>query len=412
MIDFSAIYNMASVGIRMLSAPLILYIISNKFEPNDVIVYFLCLSFLNMRTIFEGGVTNVIKREYALNIGGDYSRTLSFSVAWFAMSSLFLFVFSSLCASFYFYFFVNNISDIDLILIVMACLISALRVASLPIDAYLDGLQYQKQYRLTLLCSAIISVTVNVVSIYLGYSLLAIVLSQFSLVVSFVLFSMRYLKRLGFNPVMLSVVDFKNYFNRHKVLIIKTMATWTCGFFFWNGTALVVNLLPINENEIASILFSFAMVKAIYDISFAFIQSQFSKISYAIGKYDFDLLKKLTIVNSTISLAIFIFGSFLLYIVRMEYPDFGLFDKLLQSQNLICLMVFFFLVLAKSVMHNIVRSFQEEPFFFYVLYNACVVTMGLYCSYLFKLPYFLVQSILFVPMLVLSFKILKNKSSI
>ncbi|MCT4349531.1 hypothetical protein [Vibrio sp. NC2] len=396
----------------MLSAPLILYIISNKFEPTDVIVYFLCLSFLNMRTIFEGGMTNVIKREYALNIGGDVRRNLSFSVTWFAISSLLLFVFSSLFASFYFYFFVNNISDFDLILIVIACLFSALRVASLPIDAYLDGLQYQKQYRLTLLYSAIVSVTVNAVSIFLGYTLLAIVLSQLSLVVSFVFFSMRHLKRLGFNPVMLSVVDFKNYFNRHRAIIVKTMATWTCGFFFWNGTALVVNLMPINENEIASILFSFAMIKAIYDISFAFIQSQFSKISYAIGKFDFDLLKKLTVVNSTISFVIFISGSFLLYITRTEYPDFGLFDKLLQSQNLISLMVFFFLVLVKSVIHNIVRSFQEEPFLFYVLYNACAVMLGLYCSYFFKLPFFLVQSILIVPMLVLSIKILKNKFSI
>ncbi|MFS1958105.1 hypothetical protein BCU11_020050 [Vibrio cyclitrophicus] len=396
----------------MLSAPLILYIISNKFEPTDVIVYFLCLSFLNMRTIFEGGMTNVIKREYALNIDGDVRRNLSFSVTWFAISSLLLFVFSSLFSSFYFYFFVNNISDFDLILIVIACLFSALRVASLPIDAYLDGLQNQKQYRLTLLYSAIVSVTVNAVSIFLGYTLLAIVLSQLSLVVSFVFFSMRHLKRLGFNPVMLSVVDFKNYFNRHRAIIVKTMTTWTCGFFFWNGTALVVNLMPINENEIASILFSFAMIKAIYDISFAFIQSQFSKISYAIGKFDFDLLKKLTVVNSTISFAIFISGSFLLYITRTEYPDFGLFDKLLQSQNLISLMVFFFLVLVKSVIHNIVRSFQEEPFFFYVLYNACAVMLGLYCSYFFKLPFFLVQSILFVPMLVLSIKILKNKFSI
>ncbi|HAS6370017.1 TPA: hypothetical protein RQJ52_002769 [Vibrio vulnificus] len=398
---WASILNMSGVAVKMLAAPLILFIISSKFESQQVVIYFLCLSFLNLRTIFEGGITNVVKREYALGKLNTGS-IVSFSILWFSISSCLLFLVSSFFSVLYFKLYVNDVANIDIFLIVLCCLFSALRVSLLSIDAYTDGNQNQVLYRKSLLASNVLSTLINVVMIYLGFSILAIAVSQMTISIVYFYYNRKQVQEMLEVRERFSKKQFLEFFSENKTLLYRTVITWTFGYFFWNSTALVTNVYSSDVEFTSSVIFSFALVKAIYDISFAFTQTNLSRFSYVIGKKNKTQLVKEVKSSFLFSVSIFFAIIILVLLFRYIYPTFGVFDKLLLGPDFISLYLFFFLVLLKSLIHNTVRAFHEEPFTFYVFYNSIVVSVGICIGIYFKIPLFSFQIIMFIPMLLLS----------
>lgn len=403
----ASIYNLSAVGVKILSGPLVYYLIAFKFEPFFLVAYFFILTINNMRTIFEGGVTNIVKRNYVLVSNNNIKSINTFSYIWFLFISILLFIISLFFGSLYIEYILNNF-DIIIFPLILAVFASSLRISILYMDAYVDGYVSSVIYRKTLLISNLLSTLVLILSIQFNFALYSIFFSQLTQVLVIYFLLKKHMQSFEiYNKKHLII--FRNQFKKFKNLIQLTMKTWSIGYFFWNATFWITPIF-FQDKYSANILFTYAIFKSIYDISASFIHSNIPIITKKIKNNLYlsirIVLKKIFIISSLSYLVII--TTLIIIINSNIFEKFS--SRFLEYNDLIFLSLLFYLILLKTIIHNFIRCYQIEPFFYYVLYNAIVMIISPIISSYFGCSFFIPHLILLLPMIILTFLMLKNKT--
>lgn len=402
----AGVYNLFAVAIKILAGPFVYYLISLKFDASLLLAYFFILTINNLRTIFEGGVTNIIKRKYISSKEIEFSKINTFSLYWFSITGILLFFVSILIGSLYLHYVLKDFSMV-LFPLVLASFASSLRIILLFVDAYIDSVVSSSAYRKIILLSNIVSLSVLIVSIELNFNLYSIFLSQMSQVIIVFFFTKKYFhtfqvcEKNRFKIFKLKYYEFKG-------LITPTMKTWTVGYLFWNSTVLITP--GFFDKEFSSrIIFTYSVFKSIYDVAASVFIANIPSITFTISQHIKKniriMLMRMLAVGSILYIVCLVFLMIIIHLNIVEMLN----NKFLDSSNLFFIAVLFYIILTKTIVHNFVRCYQIEPFFYFVLYNAVIMTLSPLLSYYYKLPFFLPHCLFLLPMLYFSSRVLKSR---
>jgi hypothetical protein len=401
----ASIYNLFAVGIKVLSGPLVYFLMATKFDSFILVAYFFILAINNLRTIFEGGVTNIIKRKYITYEKKELENLSTFSYYWFFMIAFILFIVSIILGGLYAEYVLNNFNSIIMPL-ALASFASSLRVRMLYMDAYVDGFVSSSDYRRSIFLSSIMSTIALIIAIEYDFKLYSIFISQIVQVIV-IYFSLR----KDMNNFRISDKQsfkiFKKEYQKSMKLIKSTVKTWSVGYLFWNSTILIVPVFF--EKEISSkILFTYSLFKSIYDLAASVFMANIPLITNKIKTKRDDLLATLVKI-SIISSFLYLFGSIFLIIVIYLNIIEALNSKFLGFYDSIYIVILFFIILLKTIIHNFVRCFEVEPFFYFILYNAIVMLISPIIIYYFNFNFFLPHSLFLLPMIYYSILELKYR---
>jgi len=405
----ASIYNLLAVGIKILAGPLVYYFISVKFDPFFLIAYFFILTINNMRTIFEGGVTNIVKRNYITGSKINIKSINTFSYLWFLLVSIILFIVSLTLGILYIEYVLNSFEAVIFPLL-LASFVSSLRVSILYIDAYVDGYISSVIYRKSLLISNLVSTIVLIAAIELDFTLYSVFLSQLAQVI-IIYFLLK--KHMGTFEIYQKkkFIVFRSVYKRFKSLIQPTIKTWSIGYVFWNATFWITPILFQGEIS-ASILFSYAVFKSVYDVSASFIHSNIPLITKKINeKLTFPIKNILFKILTVSSLLYFMIALILILFINLNIIE-SLSSRFLNNNELIFLAILFYIILLKTIIHNFIRCYQIEPFFYFVVYNAIIMLFSLVLANYTGCSFFMPHVLFLVPMLGISFLMLNKKLNI
>jgi len=404
----ASIYNFFALLVKIIGGPLVYYFIALKFNPFFLVSYFFILSINNIRTIFEGGVTNIVKRKYANQKFNKLKSINTFSFYWFNLVGLVIFIISMIIGSLYIMYALNAFNALILPLL-LATFASSLRVSMLYKDAYLDGYVSSSIYRKILLISNMVSVFILIIAILLDFNLYSIffsVISQVIVINFYFKVHMKTFKIYKYNSMKIFTLQ---YF-KLKDLIKPTMQTWSVGYIFWNSIMFVTPII-YSEEKSAKIIFTFVIFKAIADLSSSFISANIPTITKMIKSNSLFDMKKILIKILVIGSLLYSFTTISLIILLQFDFLIKLSLKLMELNSLILVIILFYIIFLKTVIHNFIRCFEIEPFFYYVLYNAVIFTISPFISFYLGINYFLPHIILMIPMIIFTFKLLRIKLS-
>lgn len=398
---FSAIF-------KICGGPLTLIFISQYLSDSELALYYAFFSVLALKSLLEAGVGNVLRRYYAFsNQDKEKSSVFKFSIYWYGFISIQFFILTYLGGNWYFSSYQGNIDwEIPWLLTVF---IMSLRILLLILDSFVDGNQNQIDYRIVTLISLIVTTISLIVSLYFGFALYSIFISQCIAFLSAIIYYFFRRKFLFYIQWDFSDFKFFNIFMELWPLLSKTFIVWFVGYFFWNGFNLIA--FKILDVKYAGMVgFSLALSKAGYDVAYSLFINQGTLISYYLSKNRSSDALSLFYKYSFLSFSTLVCGYILFLFFKNKEFDFSLFSKTIESKQLIWLFLFYILVLIKSLIHNFVRCFNVEPFVWHVTYNAIVIPISFYLSIKYtELPWFFIPFLLMIPMLLHSYYVLRLK---
>lgn len=403
-----SLLSIFSAVFKIFGGPLTLIFISQYLSESELALYYAFFSVLALKSLLEAGVGNVLRRYYAFsNKDNEKSYLFKFSVYWYGVISILFFVLTYFGGDWYFSSYQGDIDWRAPWLLTV--FIISLRIFLLILDSFVDGNQNQIDYRIITLISLVVTTISLITSLYLGFALYSIFISQFIGFLSSVVYYFTRRKSLFGISWDFSDFNFIKIFNKLWPLLSKTFIVWFVGYFFWNGFNLIA--FKILDVKYAGMVgFSLALSKAGYDVAYSLFINQSTLISYYLSKNRNSDALSLFYRYSVLSLVILICGYSLFIFLKYKEFDFSLFSKTIELKQLTWLFLFYTLVLIKSLIHNFVRCFNVEPFVWHVTYNAVVIPISFYLSIKYsELPWFFIPFLLMIPMLLHSCYALRLK---
>lgn len=399
--DRIAFLSLFSSGVKFLVGPITLIAISASLGTEEIGFYFTFMSIVAAQQMMEFGLGNVI-RQYYSHTNEKYKKYqyFSFSIIYYLVTSAIFILFGIISGIVVFSNYDGHIQwQLPWGLTIIA---AALKNLTLPIGAYLDGIQEQEKLQKINLKASIISSLVLWLSLFLNFDLYSISLYLISSTAMFFLYSKDCIcKKELFNFNIKLIYD---TFKEVWVLLKRTTIVWLVGYLFWNG----FNLIAFHTEgpEFAGILgFSIALARAGLDISSSLFINQVTYISNLIsqGKKE-DSLKILYKYLKICTMLIFT-GFSIFIIMKILFPYLPVVNKTLDTINMIEMFLYYILVSIMVIINTYVRCFKIEPFVLLSTFNGLIIPIAFYISARLGIGYFLLPSFIILISVYISFRI-------
>lgn len=418
--DHIAILSLFTSLIRVLGGPITILMVSSHLSLEEMGFYYTFFSFIVMTQLFEVGIGFVLKQFYSHDCKYYGQGVLSkkslikssklfiFSCQWYIGLAIIYLVLLIPFSKFYYFNYEGDIEFEGPLLLLLV--VTSLKLVSNIIDTYLDGMQKQIILQKARLFSSITMSLSLWLLISLGYQLYSIGLSLFLSIQVFVLVVLYYKKNIGFKIIKAGVnYSFLEQFREIFPLLSRSSLVWFFGYFFWNGFTLLGFHL-YGASIAGQIGFSIAMAKGGYDVANSFSVNQRTIIANKIANDKLREAIEIFFKYSILSLSVLTFGYLIIISVKVYFSEFEIVSKMLDTQNLITLFLFYIFILVMTSVNNFVRSFKIEPFVYLSIYNSTSLMMTFYLSYYWGLKNILLLSMIFlIPSLIYSFTFFLKK---
>ncbi|MEZ9888044.1 hypothetical protein BCS96_10415 [Vibrio breoganii] len=396
--------SLVNATARALIGPITLLFISYQLSDEILGIYYIFFSILAMKQLLEVGIGSVLKQYYAhanldaVNNQTKIAQYYSFSKIWFSIISI---SFLCLCIIVGELNFISYSGDVEwrkpwYLVILFSCL----NIMTLPTLIYLDGNQQQIKSNVLNLLSILASSLSLWLSLYNGFGLYSVAVSQFFLSLPVWLYTLK-----RFSPKIsnsFSYQDFVLILKELSAMLSKTSIIWFSGFFYWNGFNFISFHL-LGAAMTGKIGLSLAMAKAGMSIASSITTAQQTVYANLIANNNslraISLFKK----NAVISIVMLIVGYITFLFLNYYFNDFELFKKVLTNNEMIYLFLFFLSTLCIMLINNYIRCYKVEIFLKISLINSILVPLSFFISIKHEWPFFLLAFIIISISVLISF---------
>lgn len=353
----SAIYSILSVFLRVFTGPVSILLISDIFTIKEQAVYYVFLSIASIQWIFELGLsTCLIQKIASTDDENSKASLIKFGFLFFSLSSILLFITMQVYAH---WTFSELSSDLWLgpwVFYSVAVSINVVFNIFLIVEEANGSPEYL--YFTRFLGGLLYSVTL-IVTIYMGFGLYSLFLSQISLL--FVYFFR--LKRNSEN-ILFSImkIDIKKVFIEVKSILpfqFKLSLVWISGYLYWNLYS--IYLLKFSTIELsAQFGATNAIISALSFASISILQTKRTNVSRKIknGENTLDVFFESILLASLF----YILSCFFIYNI-ITYEVIINNERFLSGVMLISYVVLRFFSMMIEMNFIYVRCYNDEPFY-------------------------------------------------
>lgn len=371
-----ALYSILSSALRLLSGPLAIFLIINKLTVIEQSLYYTFISITAIQWVFELGVsTCLIQYISSEKLDEKVRAYIRFGFLFFLCSSTILFFSMLFYASWVF----NDISIKDWIYpwLLYSFFVSSNIFLNFIYVINEGKLKIKKVYKIKFYSGIAYSIFL-LFSLYLGFGLYSLAISQIALLLVTI---------LGFRKSILDEINNIYFTNKEEVKNVfyeiipfqsKLSLVWISGYLYWNFYTIYIfkyTTIQLSSqfgatNAILSAL-STAMLSLIITK-----RANLGRLYSDNGKNKF---YNLVASSFFISIIGFIFGSIVIIIAINS--DLGeLSKRLLSGLILYQIIVLRFLMFVYEYALVILRSFKKEPLFKITIFNYILTPLLLICS--------------------------------
>lgn len=387
--------------VKFLVGPATLLFISMFLSDEELGFYYVFFSIIAAQQLMEFGLGNVIRIYYShTNNKEKIKHYYSFSILYYSITSM-VFIFVGGVVGFF--TFSDYSGDISWETPwVLAILSSALKNMTLPIGAYLDGIQLQEKHQKIKLSSSMLSSIFLWGSLYLGFGLYSISIYTGTSALTFFILTHQISTKKELYDFRYDVI--KTVFFDIWDLLKKTIIVWLTGYFFWNGFNLIA--FRYAGAEMAGMIgFSIALARSGLDISSQLFLSQTTYISKLISTAQEDVAYKV-FKKYVLICSVFLFCGYSSFVLlKIVFPNVTVINRTLSVDALFYLFLYFFLVLLLVLLNNYVRCFKIEPFVWLSTFNGIAIPTSFILCLKWSLSIFMLPSLVMIISLVVSFYI-------
>lgn len=386
---------LSSQSLRLLSGPITLLVISSELSPEVMSFYFSFLSLIAMQQLLEMGLGFTVKQfiAHAYHENDNTWSSISimkikayykFSMIWFLVLTIFIVLVVGLFGACFFSSYAGDISwEYPWLALVIS---TGLTTLVTPIQFLVEGCQKQIEYYKARLISGIINAIVICLALLSGLGLYSLSLSVFfsNLALYFILRYeiMSILVVFNKNKNESNTSSLKDTFFEMWPMLSKMSLTWCTGYFFWNS----FNLLAfkfLSPEMSGKFGFTLLLARSGFAIAESVVASQSTLYSQSISKgdiqkakYDFNKSMVMSLIILFCGYSIFVSGFYI-------YPQFYMFDKVLNVQSTIQIFIYFLLLLPVVLQANFCRCFKDEPY----------LKLSLFCNFSIPIAFYIILMI-------------------
>lgn len=387
-----ALYSFYSSCAKFIIGPITLLVISHFFDSELLGFYYIFFSIIAAQQLMEFGLGNVIRLYYShAGDENEMNNYFSFSIVYYLISSIIFITLGYIVGINIFSDYLGSINwEMPWTLTIIA---AAINNMTLPISAYLDGIQKQETNQKNKLLSSMISSLILWLSIYLGLELYSVFLYIISSAFVYFIFSVNYIKNSKlYNFEFKTMVKvFKNVWD----LLKKTILVWLAGYFFWNSFNLI-SFKILGADVAGEIGFSIALARAGLDISSQLFISQITYISKLIALSSIKEALTIFIKYLVICSSFLIIGYSVFLLIKFQFPTLPIINKTLSLPNLVIIFFYYTLVLLLTLFNNYIRCYKIEPFVILSIFNGFFIPVSFFMNTYISLPYFTLPSLVMI----------------
>ncbi|HCH4060369.1 TPA: hypothetical protein ACF311_002303 [Vibrio parahaemolyticus] len=231
-----------STLVRVISGPIVLLVLSNKFSSEELSIYFVFFSLAAVRQLIESGAGSVLKQRLAYYYIRNNTKLGLVKLSSFVNFTFFYFLVLATMYFFILFFFGTHFIQSKEINVdwkipwFLFCIISFLSTLIVPLLILLDSFQKQEKLQKFQLISSFTYTIVLIVTILLDFGLYSIVISLFISNLILFLFSIKELwcqiriikiRKSFFSNTKKCFLDVKSF-------IFKAFLSFISIFSFWN----------------------------------------------------------------------------------------------------------------------------------------------------------------------------------
>lgn len=374
---------LSSQSLRLLSGPITLLVISSELSPEVMSFYFSFLSLIAMQQLLEMGLGFTVKQFIAHAYHEDDNTWSSisimkikayykFSMIWFLVLAIFIVIVVGLFGAWFFSSYSGDIAwEYPWLALVLS---TGLTTLVTPVQFLVEGCQKQIEYYKARLISGVINAIVICFSLLSGlglYSLsLSVIFSNLALYFILRYEIMSILVVFNKNKIESNAPSVKDTFFEMWPMLSKMSLTWCTGYFFWNSFNLLAFKFLSTEMS-GKFGFTLLLARSGFAIAESVVASQSTLYSQSISKGDIQKAKH-DFNKSMIASLFILFSGYSIFVVGFYiYPQFYMFEKVLNVESTIQIFIYFFLLLPVLLQANFCRCFKDEPY----------VNLSLFCNF-------------------------------
>ncbi|HBD1930096.1 TPA: hypothetical protein KIE84_004330, partial [Escherichia coli] len=335
--DSIALLSLFSSSIKFLVGPLTLVIVSTLLTTEEIGFYYTFLSIVAAQEMMEFGLGNVIRQHYAHSKNQrDISRYYTFSLIYYSLTSILFLIIGQIIGLIVFDSYQGNIQWLIPWTITVSA--AAIKNLTLPVSAYLDGVQQQEKLQVANIYSSIFSSIVLWLALWFGFGLYSLSLYMISFAIFFMFQTASNV--VNKNLIHFSINEIKSTFSELWVLLRRTAIVWMIGYLFWNGFNLIS--FSLKGAEFAGVIgFSIALARAGVNISNSMFLNQTTLISKMISDgyiaESVKILKKYLLICSVF----LIFGFLIFTQLKISFPTLPIINKTIDVTDLVVMFSYF-----------------------------------------------------------------------
>ena len=389
-----AIISLVEGASRTLSGPLTLIVITYFLSDIEIGYYYIFLSLVAMKQLLELGVSNVLI-QYISHESDEIKRIelCSFTLIWFALLAIIFFILSIFFGQVYFW--TQNENDLVEWFLPWLLLLSSVSLLIFlnAFNVILDGFQEQIFLRIQLTIVNTLTSLSLCLFIFLGFGLYSIGMANLIAVFFRIVLIFYYKYKLPTCGFLLEYTKLKHIFIDIWPLLSKVSLVWFAGYFYWNGFNLVSFKIlgPVDAGALGVTL---ALAKAGMDIAMSISRGQNSLYAYKIANGETNSVRSLFKKNVFLSFFILVLGYGLFIYFKYIFPDFYIFNKIVDFENMMWVFLFYISSFLISQVSNFIRAFKIEPFVIYTIIMSIVVVFSFYISVSYFDTYLLLPAVL------------------
>lgn len=393
-----SIYSALTSVIRIVSGPIVLLVISDRFSSEEIGFYYTFFSLVAMQQLAELGLGHTLKQyiSHAYKVQDDIwcykskikiKAYISFGFKWFCFVSTFIMFLVGPAGWYYYSDYTGSVdwSTPWVALIIVSALVTLLT----PIQLAIDATQNQKQVFKAQFISSLIGTFSICIFVYAGCSLYTIALS--TLLSSIVLYIVLYdrISHLYRELTALSSQDnTKDIFDELWPMLSKVSIVWGLGFLFWNGFNLIA--FKIYDTEYAGkVIFTLVLARAGYNLAESIFSSQMTVIANKIATGHINEVIEYAGKYQKLSILVLTLGYFAFFFASIIFDKLLIFEKITEPEYTASIFAFFFSLLVLTTRTNLVRCFKVEPFVFVSIFHSISVPFSFYVFNAFSVTLYL-----------------------
>ena len=372
-----AVLSIAVKGVRLLTAPLTLFLVGEYLSESELAFYFAFLSIVAAQQLLEAGMGHVIRQYVAHLDYGNRSKIqeyFGFALVWFGGLSLLILLLVGAGGHFYLESFGRSGVDWQK---AWWCLVigAALMNLTIPFQVVLEGAQKYLVVRWAQLFSALLSF---IASIWVILGDAPLYSPGIALIVGAIFLNLLLVgPSLAIGAVIKSFIS---VFKEFWPLLSKVSIVWFFGYFFWNSFSLIA-FAKLEAEEAGRIMLAVAVARAMMSVMESSTSGQMALYANLISKGSVrESYKRFTLYRN-ISGAILLMGYALVAMLASSgFLDLALLNKLPSFWVVISVFLFYCLVYVYVTQNNYIRCFKSEPFVWLSILNAMVIPLVFYLS--------------------------------